>query len=243
MGDWFSRRWSQISLNQVNFYTIVFILLFTVVFASLLIFDEYKGFEKTVHLEILVNDDINISKPAALSHDAMKGRLIKIVLEISTLALILFGFIVGVSKIVNSMIAQDIERFLKFFESLHDKTQQIELSELYFSEFRRMAGYANEMALTLEEQKESLQQLNASLEERVRNKTQALQIKNDALEKEQKFSQELLESHKQFIRYAIHETHTPLSVIMANIELFSMNEGRNRYLAKIEAAVKNIFSI
>lgn len=243
MEDWLSRRWSQISLNQVNFYTIVFILLFTVVFASLLIFDEYKGFEKTVHLEILVNDDINVSKPAALSHDAMKGRLIKIVLEISTLALILFGFIVGISKIVNSMIAQDIERFLKFFESLHDKTQQIEMDELYFSEFRRMAGYANEMALTLEEQKESLQQLNASLEERVRYKTQALQIKNDALEKEQKFSQELLESHKQFIRYAIHETHTPLSVIMANIELFSMNEGRNRYLAKIEAAVKNIFSI
>ena len=30
---------------------------------------------------------------------------------------------------------------------------------------------------------------------------------------------------------------------MANIELFTMNEGRNRYLAKIEAAVKNIFSI
>lgn len=243
MGDWFSRRWSQISLNQVNFYTIVFILLFTVVFASLLIFDEYKGFEKTVHLEILVNDEVNISKPAALSHDAMKGRLIKIVLEISTLALILFGFIVGISKIVNSMIAQDIERFLKFFESLHGKTEQIEMNELYFSEFRRMAGYANEMAVTLEEQKESLQQLNTSLEERVRNKTQALQIKNDALEKEQKFSQELLESHKQFIRYAIHETHTPLSVIMANIELFSMNEGRNRYLAKIEAAVKNIFSI
>jgi len=243
MGDWFSRRWSQISLNQVNFYTIVFILLFTVVFASLLIFDEYKGFEKTVHLEIFVNDDINVSKPAALSHDAMKGRLIKIVLEISTLALILFGFIVGISKIVNSMIAQDIERFLKFFESLHGKTEHIDLSELYFSEFRRMAGYANEMAVTLEEQKESLQQLNASLEERVRYKTLALQVKNDALEKEQKFSQELLESHKQFIRYAIHETHTPLSVIMANIELFSMNEGRNRYLAKIEAAVKNIFSI
>jgi signal transduction histidine kinase len=81
------------------------------------------------------------------------------------------------------------------------------------------------------------------LEERVRIKTQALELKNSALEEEQKFSQGLLESHKQFIRYAIHETHTPLSVIMANIELFTMNEGRNRYLAKIEAAVKNIFSI
>ncbi len=243
MGDWFNRKWSQISLNQVNFYTIVITLLVTVVFASLLIYDEYKGFENTVHLEIADQSDANIAKPSSLSHSAMKGRLIKVVLEISTLALILFGFIVGISKIVNSMIAQDMERFLKFFESVHDQTEAIETNELYFNEFKKMAGFANEMASTMHEQKVSLQQLNASLEERVKQKTQALQIKNDALEEEQKFSQGLLESHKQFIRYAIHETHTPLSVIMANIELFSMNEGRNRYLAKIEAAVKNIFSI
>ena len=132
MGEWLNRKWSQISLNQVHFYTIVFILLFTVVFASLLIYDEYKGFEKTVHLEIFVHEDMNISKPEALSHDAMKGRLIKIVLEISTLALILFGFIVGVSKIVNSMISQDIERFLTFFLSLHKKSDLIQMVDLYF---------------------------------------------------------------------------------------------------------------
>jgi signal transduction histidine kinase len=241
--SWLQRRLSRISLREFHFYTIVFILLFTVIFSSLLIYDEYKGFAKTVHLEVLIHNDANISQPHALSHDAIKGRLIKIVLEISTLALILFGFIVGISKIVNSMIARDMDHFLDFFESLRDQTKPIEPDELYFSEFRRMAGYANEMASTMKEQKESLQQLNAGLEERVRIKTQALQLKNDALEEEQKFSQGLLESHKQFIRYAIHETHTPLSVIMANIELFSMNEGRNRYLAKIEAAVKNIFSI
>jgi len=243
MGDWFSRRWSQISLNQVNFYTIVFILFFTVIFSSLLIYDEYKGFEKTVHLEVLVSNDANMTQSNVLSHSAIKGRLIKIVLEISTLALILFGFIVGISKIVNSMIARDMERFMKFFESAHEKAEPILQDDLYFNEFKKMAGYANEMAMTLENQKHSLQQLNASLEERVILKTQALQRKNTALEEEQKFSQGLLESHKQFIRYAIHETHTPLSVIMANIELFNMNEGRNRYLAKIEAAVKNIFSI
>ncbi|MDD2267183.1 HAMP domain-containing sensor histidine kinase [Sulfuricurvum sp.] len=237
------RRLSRISLREFHFYTIVFILLFTVIFSSLLIYDEYKGFEKTVHLETYSNNEMNITKPHALSHSAIKGRLIKIVLEISTLALILFGFIVGISKIVNSMIARDMERFLEFFESVRDRTEPIDPNDLYFSEFKKMAGYANEMASTMQEQKESLQQLNTSLEERVRLKTQALQIKNDALEAEQKFSQGLLDSHKQFIRYAIHETHTPLSVIMANIELFSMNEGRNRYLAKIEAAVKNIFSI
>jgi len=228
------RRLSSISLRDLNFYTIVFILFFTVIFSSLLIYDEYRQFAMAA--------DKNLFGVHGEPH-ALKGRLIKIIVEIATLALILFGFIFGVSKIVSSMIARDMERFMKFFESAHEKTQLILPDELYFNEFKRMSGYANEMAQTIDEQKESLQALNAGLEERVRFKTQAIQQKNEALEKEQQFSQELLESHKQFIRYAIHETHTPLSVIMANIELFSMNEGRNRYLAKIEAAVKNIFSI
>lgn len=242
MGDWFSRKWSQISLNQVNFYMIVFILLISVIFASLLIYDEYKDFLKTAQNGIAIAKGIPLS--SSLSYqDLPKTRLIKVIVEIATLALILFGFIVGLSKIVNSMLSRDMERFMEFFESVHQKAEPILPNELYFSEFKKMAEFANDMALTIEEQKESLQQLNTSLEERVRNKTQALQLKNSALEEEQRFSQGLLESHKQFIRYAIHETHTPLSVIMANIELFTMNEGRNRYLAKIEAAVKNIFSI
>lgn len=242
MEEWLQRRLSSISLRDLNFYTIVFILFFTVIIASLLIYDEYKDFLKTAQ------NGVEIIKGAPLSsslsyQDLPKTRLIKVIVEIATLALILFGFIFGISKIVNSMIARDMERFSDFFESARERAEPIDRNELYFSEFKRMAGFANEMAITLQEQKESLQQLNVGLEERVRAKTQALQIKNDALEEEQTFSQGLLESHKQFIRYAIHETHTPLSVIMANIELFSMSEGRNRYLAKIEAAVKNIFSI
>ncbi len=243
MESWLQRHLSRLSLRDLNFYPIVIILLFTVIFSSLLIYDEYKGFEKTVHLEVAVHNELNVTQSEVLGHDAMKGRLIKIVLEISTLALILFAFIVGVSKIVNALIAKEVSTFLQFFEASHSRFAQIDANDLYFSESKKMAEYANEMAVTIQNQKESLQQLNASLEERVKNKTKALQQKNEALEAEQKFSQGLLESHKQFIRYAIHETHTPLSVIMANIELFTMNEGRNRYLAKIEAAVKNIFSI
>ncbi|MDD2782004.1 sensor histidine kinase [Sulfuricurvum sp.] len=234
MESWLQRWLNSISLRDLNFYTIVFILFFTVIFSSLLIYDEYRQFAMAAG-DTLVGIHAN--------PHALKGRLIKIIVEIATLALILFGFIIGISKIVNSMIARDMERFLEFFESAHTKAEAIRADDLYFTEFKRMAGYANEMAHTIHEQKESLQSLNAGLEERVRFKTQALQQKNEALEEEQKFSQGLLDSHKQFIRYAIHETHTPLSVIMANIELFSMNEGRNRYLAKIEAAVKNIFSI
>lgn len=234
MESWLQRRLAHLSLRDLHFYTIVFILFFTVIFSSLLIYDEYRQFSMAADETLIgIRGDTH----------ALKGRLIKIIVEISTLALILFGFIFGISKVVNTMISRDMERFMNFFEAAHENRASVDSEELYFNEFKRMAGYANEMADTIHEQKETLQMLNASLEERVRNKTQALQIKNDALEEEQKFSQGLLESHKQFIRYAIHETHTPLSVIMANIELFSMNEGRNRYLAKIEAAVKNIFSI
>lgn len=244
MESWLQRRLSRISLSDLNFYPIVIILILTVVFSSLLIYDEYKGFDKSIHLEVPIQKDGNLSViPQEDVDKAFKQRFIKIVLEIATLALILFGFIVGISKIVNAMISRELDTFLRFFESAHTDMKLIDPNELYFTESRKMASYANEMAKTIQTQRESLLQLNANLEERVRFKTQALQLKNSALEEEQKFSQGLLEGHKQFIRYAIHETHTPLSVIMANIELFNMNEGRNRYLAKIEAAVKNIFSI
>lgn len=242
MESWLQRRLSRISLRELNFYTIVFVLFFTLIFSSLLIYDEYKDFLKTAQHGIEMSK--NLSSNSSLSfQDLPKTRLIKIIVEIATLALILFGVIVGISKIINSMIARDMERFLTFFESAHEKEMCILPNDLYFNEFKKMAVHANGMAAMIYEQKESLRSLNTSLEERVKQKTEALQLKNEALEEEREFSQGLLDSHKQFIRYAIHETHTPLSVIMANIELFSMNEGRNRYLAKIEAAVKNIFSI
>ena len=242
MESWLQRRLSRISLRELNFYTIIFILFFTLLFSSLLIYDEYKNFLTTAQHEIVISKTPSASNTPSFQ-DLPKTRLIKVMVEIGTLALILFGFIVGISKIVNSMIARDMERFLMFFESAHEKEVCILPNDLYFNEFKKMAVYANGMAAMIYEQKESLRALNVSLEDRVREKTKALQVKNIALEEEQKFSQGLLASHKQFIRYAIHETHTPLSVIMANIELFSINEGRNRYLAKIEAAVKNIFSI
>ncbi len=58
-----------------------------------------------------------------------------------------------------------------------------------------------------------------------------------------KYSQNLLTSQKQFLKYAIHETNTPLSIIMGNIDMYEMQFGKNRYLSNIEVAMKNIFSI
>ncbi len=60
---------------------------------------------------------------------------------------------------------------------------------------------------------------------------------------EAKKVQNLLESQKLFIRHAIHETNTPISVIISNIELYEMKHGKSEYLSNIEAATKNIFNI
>lgn len=176
-------------------------------------------------------------------YSQMKSRLIRIILEIVTLSFILFGFILGVTKIVNTMLEKDVDVFLRFFEGVADKYQVMNYTTLFFREFKKMAGHANEMVETIVQQKATLEQLNLTLEDKVRDKTAKLQEKNRALESEKQFSQDLLASQKQFIRYAIHETNTPLSVIVTNIELYTMQYGKDRYLSKIEAAVKNIFNI
>jgi len=63
------------------------------------------------------------------------------------------------------------------------------------------------------------------------------------LKKEKEYSQALLHSQKRFLRYAVHETNTPLAVIMANIELFELDTGKHPVLSNIEAATKNIYGI
>ncbi len=68
-------------------------------------------------------------------------------------------------------------------------------------------------------------------------------IQSRNLEDEKINSQILVTSQKIFLRHAVHETNTPISVIMSNIELYEMEYGKNKYLSTIEVALKNIFNI
>lgn len=63
------------------------------------------------------------------------------------------------------------------------------------------------------------------------------------LEEEQHYSKSLLKSQDLFIKYAVHETNTPLSIIMCNVELYEVEHGKNPYLCNIEAAMKNVCTI
>jgi len=63
------------------------------------------------------------------------------------------------------------------------------------------------------------------------------------LKEEKEYSQKILKSQKRFLRYAVHETNTPLAVIMANIELYELEHGKNILISNIEAATKNMYGI
>ena len=68
-------------------------------------------------------------------------------------------------------------------------------------------------------------------------------IQSKELEEGKIYAQNLVDSQKQFLKHAVHETNTPLSIIMGNIEMFEMESGKNKYMSNIEVAMKNISSI
>jgi len=63
------------------------------------------------------------------------------------------------------------------------------------------------------------------------------------LEAQKRYSQHLLEVQKHFLRHTVHETNTPLSVIMANIELFELYYGKHPNMINIEIATKSIHNL
>lgn len=233
-----------VTIKQANIFTISIIFVFTMIFVGLLVEEMYKDYERALEQSYVTNSDVNSSNEMlAQKHKRLKAILIKTVLVIVTLSFILFALFLGLHNLFNKLLHRDTQTFLDFFEQAAHKDQVINPKTMFFKDFKIMVGYANEMVAKINAQKSSLQEMNLGLEDRVKNKTAALQLINENLEKEKQFSQDLLNSQKEFLRYTVHETNTPLSVILTSIELYVMNHPKDRQLSKIEAAVKNIFSI
>jgi len=236
--------YKNITIKQANIITISVIFAFSLVFVGLLVNEMYKDYE------IALEKNITNAKNPSLVDDLekhkaekLKSLAIKTTLVVVTLSFIIFAISLGFYKILNALLQRDTQIFLDYFESAAHKEHVLVPQMIFFKDFRIMAGYVNEMIGTINEQKKSLKELNIGLEDRIKEKTKTLQISNENLEKEKIFSQELLKSQKEFLRYTVHETNTPLSVILTSIELYTLKNKKDRQLSKIESAVKNIFSI
>ncbi|OHE09196.1 MAG: hybrid sensor histidine kinase/response regulator [Sulfurimonas sp. RIFOXYD12_FULL_33_39] len=64
---------------------------------------------------------------------------------------------------------------------------------------------------------------------------QELQKSRKLLEESKEYALKLLKEQDQFLKNAIHEIHTPLAVIITNIDLLRMSEIDNEFLNAIEA--------
>ncbi len=235
---------NSITIKQANIFTTFLIFLFTIIFAYLLIIENYNDYERALYGEKKV---LTHSKEINIEHQdrekKLKSLLIKNTIAIATLAFILFTIMLGLSKIFNMLIQRDMQAFLDFFRDTAHNEQVLNPNVIFFKDFKTMVGYANSMVDTISEQKRSLTELNVHLEDKVKAKTADLQLINEHLVEEKKFSEDILAAQKEFLRHTVHETNTPLSVILTSIELYNMKNAKDRQLSKIEAAAKNIFNI
>lgn len=232
------------TVKKANLITVTIIFLFSMLFVALLVSDMYHDYEKSLAKTTLVNaTDLNNSSFIEKKKELLKTVLIKTILAIVTLSFIIFAIAIGFFKIFNALLQKDIVYFLDFFKDAAHNDKYIDSNELFFQDFQQMVFHVNAMLDTIREQKESLQELNLGLEDKVKMKTLDLQKINDNLIKEKLQKDAILQAQKEFLRYTVHETNTPLSVILTSIELFVMKNQKDRQLSKIEAAAKNIFNI
>jgi len=125
-------------------------------------------------------------------------------------------------------------------ELLNQTLSVVALSECENSD---MNIYSKSLENKEEDAEKSYVKTIESLTSLIQQSTRDYEIQSRRLEEQMRYSRSLLDSHKQFLSYTIHELNTPLSVIMANMEIYDMNFERQDCFENIEVAIKNIYSL
>ncbi|WP_024955576.1 FIST N-terminal domain-containing protein [Sulfurospirillum arcachonense] len=125
-------------------------------------------------------------------------------------------------------------------ELLNQTLTVVALSECENSD---MNLYAKSLENKEEDEEKSYAKTIESLTNLIQQSARDYEVQSRRLEEQIRYSRKLLASHKQFLSHTIHEINTPLSVIMANIELHDIKFEKKEYLENIEVAVKSIFSL
>jgi len=165
-----------------------------------------------------------------------QDKIINFVFKIYMLTLLLYLVSTVEYRYVSDIMGREIRFIIESFKEASKNYRSIDMQKLNFKEFREIASHANFMLDTVKEKNSALLKLNSTLEELVDQKTRELQ-------KSVEYTQELLEKQDRFVKNAIHEINTPLSIILMNIDLYNLKFEKNSYLLKIEAAVKVLDNI
>lgn len=165
-----------------------------------------------------------------------KKEVVEFLIKVTIVAILLFVIVTILSSYISRLIRDETDRFIDFFHKGATSYKQIDKSSLRFREFLTLVDDANLMIDTIRDRTEELKDLNQNLENKVIEKTKKIEEKKTKIEK-------LLEEQDKFVKNAIHEINTPISVILVNCDLEVMQNGKNRHLTNIESGAKIIHNI
>ncbi len=244
------------TITSTYIWGLIVMFLLVLLFVVLLIYEEYNDFDREAKVlrsnyittlqheqNISINEKTDIESEIAQRKQALKTRLIKLMMEILSLGVIIFGFALIWAWIVHYIITKQVSTFQDFFARAAKEHILIDENEMMLSEFKSMVGNVNSMVDEIHKRKNKLQDINVLLEQKVKQKTKDLSEKNILLEQAKSYSESLVKAQDSFIKHSIHEINTPLAVILMHLDIYKMKYDENEYISKVEAATKMIATI
>lgn len=201
------------------------------IFAVVLIHQEYYNYEKQVQQILASYKHSEILKDKILEEkrDEHKKKVMRYITGVGGLSLFMYFTIFGISRVISYIIENEMDRFLDNFAKSAKTFEPLDSTAFTFSEIKSMVQDANLLIQQIELKQHELQELNLSLEDKVKAKTLKLQ--------------NLIKAQDEFVKKSIHEVNTPLSIILTNIDLLKMKQISNKQLSNIESASKMINNI
>jgi signal transduction histidine kinase len=172
----------------------------------------------------------------AQKREEHRNKITGFILKIITLTLFLYLASILKYRYITDKLTKEIKFIVRSLKDASKSYTSIDRRKVKFQEFREITSHANYMLSKLKEKKSELENLNINLESLVEEKTKELQESTA-------YAEELLVYQDKFLKNAVHEINTPLSIILMNIDLYNLKFEKNPYLIKIEAAVKVLENI
>jgi signal transduction histidine kinase len=193
----------------------------------------YKPWQWMVGAGVYLDD---VHRAIKAKEFAYKNRVSKYIIGILSLSMLLFMIGMAIYRYFSMTVTDDISYIQEKLKLVSTDYEKLNLEKIRYAEFNKIASFINSMVEEIREKNLALEDLNKNLEDRVVQKTEKLNIAKE-------FAESVALKQDKFIKNATHEINTPLSIILTNIDLYNMNNPKNRYLTKIEAGVKIIHNI
>ncbi len=178
----------------------------------------------------------DIDKLLSQKREQHKNKISGFILKIITLTLFLYLASIVKYRYITEKITKEIKFIVESLKRASKEYEPIDREKIKFTEFREITAHVNQMILEIRKKQRELREINQNLERIISEKTKKL-------EESVAYTKELLKEQDKFLKNAIHEINTPLSIILMNIDLYNLKYDKNRYLNKIEAAVKVLENI